>query len=159
MKALLYLFLFVSTLPLPAKDENTDKILKDSATTMRLIWKEWLGKPKLEFTAVTKETLPSIYGEWSGAYIALDGDDDQKSTLEVIIKPNGTWASKQLKVDSKNGHWYLSEGMIFLFVAKISDDSEVFSALTLNSGKLRLIYANSKEGFVALGQKKEPEQK
>ena len=158
MKFLYILTLLVFSSPLHGKDVETDQILKGNAETIHLIWTEWMGKPKLTYKHLTKETLKSIWGDWKGTYIEFDGENNNKLPMSITIEANGTWSSKEFRPDMQKGHWYLSDGMILLFEAKVSDDADLASALIFKDGKLRLLYADAKGGEVILNKHDKPKQ-
>ena len=146
MKTLLCLALVAAAIPLSAKEDDTEEILKSGAATIHHIWTEWMEKPKLEYNRITKDTLTRLYGTWTASY----PEEDEKVDLRVTLKADGTWNSEIFRPGMKNGHWYLSDGMILLFESKISDDADLASALTLNGEKLRLLNADVEAGFVEL---------
>jgi hypothetical protein len=147
MKAVLLVACFAIVMPLGAKENDTEELLRTGVTTIEQIWTKWMGKPKLEYTPITAKSLPRLHGTWKGSYIE---DDEKKKDMQVILKSDGTWNSSAFRPDMKNGHWYLSSGMILLFESKVSANADLASALTLNEGKLRLLHADAKAGFVEL---------
>jgi len=152
MKLVLCITFIVALAPLSAQEADKADLLKDGATTIHYIWTEWMEKPKLTYTKITKESLKSLYGDWVGSYV----EDEDKVDLSVTVNATGTWSSKAFRADMKDGHWYLSDGMILLFESELSDDADLASALTMNGGKLRLLYADTERGFVEL-TKAEPD--
>lgn len=105
-----------------------------------------MEKPELKYTKISKDSLPQIHGTWTGSYV----EDDEKVILSVVLKSDGTWISEVFRPDMRDGHWYLSDGMILLFESKISDETKLASALLLSGNKLRLLYADVEAGFVEL---------
>lgn len=148
MKFLLCLALIslVNSLPLPAQEGDTDELLKSGAATIHKIWTDWMEKPELKYTKISKDFLPQIHGTWTGSYV----EDDEKVILRVVLRSDGTWISEVFRPDIKNGHWYLSDGMILLFESMISDDADLASALLFSKNKLRLLCADVEAGFVEL---------
>ncbi|MEM1082598.1 MAG: hypothetical protein AAGI48_00620 [Verrucomicrobiota bacterium] len=129
-----------------SKEDKVDQLLREGATAIHYIWTEWMGKPSLKYTKITEENLKSLYGNWSGSY----SKDDEEIAFIVSLSPRGKWTCEAFRPDMKNGHWYLSDGMLLLFESKIYDDANLASALTLNDGKLRLLNADTEAGFVEL---------
>lgn len=148
MKLLLYLtlILLANSLPMPALGGDTDELLKSGAATIHKIWTDWMEKPELKYTKISKDSLSQIHGTWTGSYV----EDDEKVILSVVLKSDGTWISEVFRPDMRDGHWYLSDGMILLFESKISDETKLASALLLSGNKLRLLYADVEAGFVEL---------
>lgn len=105
-----------------------------------------MENPKLKYTKIADKTLKSLYGNWSGSYT----EDGEKTIFTFELSPNGKWACEAFRPDMKDGHWYLSDGMLLLFESKLSDDAELASALTLNDGKFRLLNADTEASFVEL---------
>ena len=157
--SVIYFFFIVSALHSHANDEQRTKILKEGAETIRLIWKEWMGKPDLKYKAITQDSLKIFFGKWNGEYEEYEAEKgDDKISLTLNLNSDGTWTSKEFRPDMKNGHWYLSEGMILLFEGKVNEDGDLSTALTLKDGHLNLLNADSKNGIVKLKKQNKAKQ-
>ena len=146
MKSLVFIALAASVMPLSAQEADHGDLVASGAATIHHIWTEWMEKPKLEYTRITKESAKDLHGTWKGSYV----EDDEKIDLSVTLNADGTWISQVFRPDMKDGHWYLGDGMILLFEAKLLDDDGLASALILNGGKLRLLYGDVEAGYVEL---------
>ena len=146
MKTVSCLTLAATLMPIWAQEADRGELLASGAATIHHIWTEWMEKPKLEYTRITDKSASELHGTWTGSY----AEDNEKIDLSVTLNADGTWFSEVFRPDMKDGHWYLSDGMILLFEAKISDDADLASALTLHREKLRLLYADVEAGYVEL---------
>lgn len=146
MKTLLFIASAVTGMPLLGQESDRADILASGAAMIHHIWTEWMEKPKLEYTRITEKSANGLHGTWTGWYV----EDEEKIDLSVTLNPDGTWICQVFRPDIVDGHWYLSDGMVLLFETKISEDADLSSALILNGGKLRLLYADVEAGYVEL---------
>ena len=146
MKTIFYLLTFLAFSSLQAQEAkaSVEELLKGGSASIHYIWKEWMEKPKLDYTKLTDETIKPLLGSWAGKFQM----DDEELKIVFTLEENGQWSSTADWPELKTGFWYLSDGMILIYDSKISEDSEIVSALTVNGGKLRILFAEVEEGFV-----------
>ena len=117
MIRILCLAVVCAALPSPshASDKSGDRnaLLGEAAQTIRAIWKEWMEKGELVHDRVRTDQQTSYEGVWSGTF--TEDGESETTTIGILLRPDGTWASKTLRPDMANGHWYLHDSMILLF--------------------------------------------
>ncbi len=133
-------------------DQKGDQ-LQDSVETIRLIWTEWMHKPKLEYERIDPKMVARYHGDWTGKYVA----EGEKRHTTLTIKKDGSWFSNQWEPGSE-ARWYLAEGMILLFERPIEDpDTDLATAVILKNGTLHLINNQAKGGLIRLEKNQEAE--
>ena len=156
--AIVMLALFLGSLPLRADDK--DALLTEGVKMVHAMWTEVVGKPKLEYDSISRENLKTHIGTWRGPFI---NPRSEKPELVFELKQDGTWASRiagpnldedDIADSEQSGNWYWQSGMILLYDAPAAKDEEVSSALMMKNGKLRLLAAMMKQGFVELTKQK-----
>lgn len=133
-----------------AGDENGDQnaLLQEAAQTIRAIWKDWMEKGELLRDRVSPEQRNSYEGNWSGSF--TEDAESEPTKVDVLLRPDGTWASKTLRPDMSNGHWYLHDSIILLFESSLSPEADLAFAIISRDRKVLLIHADSPTGTVEL---------
>jgi hypothetical protein len=110
------------------------------------VWRDWMKKPSLKWSPISNEALGNFLGKWVGV---LD-DGDAKVNLDLDLRKDGTWRSKEFRPRMKRGHWYLYKGMIQLYEAEISEMADFASVLFVRDKEFRLMDADATKGYVVL---------
>jgi hypothetical protein len=136
--------------PSHASDDNRDRnaLLGEAARTIRAIWKEWMEKGELVHDRLRPDQQAGYEGDWSGSF--TEDDESEPTKIGILLRPDGTWASKTLRPDMANGHWYLHDSMILLFEAPLSSEADLAFAIISRERKVLLLHADSPTGTVEL---------
>ncbi len=129
---------------------DQDIWLREAAHTIKAIWKEWMEKGDLVYDRIPPEQQPSFISVWHGSFREDSLADVTK--IEIHLLADGTWVSKSLRPDMKQGHWYLHDGMILLFESAISETADLAFAIIRRGQKTLLIHADSPSGTVELAK-------
>ena len=142
--------------PLHASDETDDRnaLLQEAAQTIKAIWKEWMEKGELVHDRVPLEQRTSYEGDWHGSFTEDEDGESEPTKVGLLLRPDGTWASKTLRPDMANGHWYLHDSMILLFEAPLSPEADLAFAIISRERKVLLLHADSPTGTVELHKSK-----
>ena len=153
MRLLITIAFLLGVTPILHADQKGD-LLKESVETIRLIWTEWMHKPKLEYERIDPKVVARYHGDWTGEYVA-EGENEHAT---LTIRKDGSWFSNQWE-PGKEARWYLAEGMILLFEKPIEDpETDIATAVILKKGTLHLINNQAKGGLIRLAKKQEAEQ-
>jgi len=149
MKSLLLLALVIACATARSEEaterEELRELLKDGVEGIHHLWEHSMGKPPLDYDRLRNEKLPTfLYGKWAGS-------GEWRDLADVELRKDGTWRSQHFRSNLKNGSWFLIDGMILLFDGPIKDkDTRLASALIMKDGKMRLLNAVAKKGYVVL---------
>ena len=134
--------------------DKKETLLKESVETIRLIWTEWMHKPKLDYERIDPKQLSAYFGDWHGSYLR----EEEKEEATLTINKDGSWSSHQWELGGE-ARWYLAEGMILLFEKPVDDpETDLATAVILKKGVLHLINNQAKDGLIRLERKQEAEQ-